>query len=208
MNPGEVSYRVGQVGTLMVLYSARDTSNSVLNRLLSPTVTSGRGSSSEVAAAGQLRLSLQEQLLTAGAMAAIGKQDGGNGIIGAGQQSMPSSTTISSGGGGGGGLYRRNSATGAVFDAAPGGAVEASTSGVNPAASPTFELSSPNDLKFTVGSFAMTRFGTTKLKVSMISLWQLGKTETRRIGSSNSSRRGTLKAKNTCRFMEYVLSES
>uniref|UniRef100_A0A915I8C5 Uncharacterized protein n=1 Tax=Romanomermis culicivorax TaxID=13658 RepID=A0A915I8C5_ROMCU len=29
---------------------------------------------------------------------------------------------------------------------------------------PAFELTSPNDVQFTVGSFAMTRFGTTKVK--------------------------------------------
>lgn len=106
VNPGEVSYRLGEHGPLQFLYNAQEGSNSTLNKLISSGPATGSDS--------QLRLSLDSAA-------------GSNWLV--------------------------SSGTGT--------------------ASPVFELSTPNDMKFTIGSFAMTRFGTTKQKSNLAVLKQI-----------------------------------
>lgn len=131
VDPGEVTYRVGERGRAMMIYSASEANNALLNRLLSQ----GAGLSADGHA---LRLNLPSQQTDP---LPLPIQETAQQPLQP-QQQAPSSVIATNGNG-----------------ANPG-----------PGNNPTFELSSPNDVQFTVGSFAMTRFGTTKVKNSPAAL--------------------------------------
>lgn len=111
----------------MIIYSASEANNSLLNRLLS----SGSGLSAEGNA---LRLNVADSLEQIPPLAMSPQQPHA-------QPTMPSLPVVPN----------------------------MATLGNNNTG-PTFELSTPNDVQFTVGSFAMTRFGTTKVKNSPAAL--------------------------------------
>ncbi len=114
VNPGEVSYRVGDHGTVTILYNGQQSGGGVQRRQQS------FGASGDC----QLRLSLSHS-----------------------QSRTPLQSV-------------------------------AANALLSPVTCSVFEANSANDLQFTVGSFAMTRFGTTKQKTNLNSLRQIQRNAT------------------------------